>query len=315
MDRPTFGSGDPPDFLWPVLVNGYAWVRAPGGPWLVGRPWDTDEAEVRVLPGLHRDFAALEHSQKSILAFATLHGLLGEPDGRVQDNAAPGRSRVEAESIGLWRAQISLMRRACALWDAVRQEDHRRLQRWIQLEEGRARLAGSVGAGKKEPAGRRTRTSDMTIDEADEPAAMRLIASEPTRREQRLLAARLFIATITNRQMNGRVDYQLMVNKKSRLFSRPAPRNLIGAMWVQLAEVVDTPAEERRCVECGQSMLISASIPGGRRRQSLYCSNACKQRRARRKQRARLLLAEGGSRRSVAEELDIHESELALMGL
>ncbi len=152
----------------------------------------------------------------------------------------------------------------------------------------------------------------MVIDEAE---AMGLIASEPTRRDQRLLAARLFIATITNRQMNGRVDYQLVVNKKRRLVPRPAPLNLIGAMWVQLAEVVDTPAEERRCVECGQSMLISASIPGGRRRQSLYCSNACKQRRARRKQRARLLLAEGWSRLEVAEELDIIEADLALMGL
>ena len=64
------------------------------------------------------------------------------------------------------------------------------------------------------------------------------------------------------------------------------------------------------CAVCGKTMLVAPWLPGGRRGQSKYCSNACNQKMKRMKAKARLMLAEGAGRRRVAKELGVTETWL-----
>ena len=123
--------------------------------------------------------------------------------------------------------------------------------------------------------------------------------------------ARPRAAEIANDMLREHVDYQLMPDADTGVLRpRCVPRCLLGAMWLQFACTVDTAARFEPCAVCGKTMLVAPWLPGGRRGQSKYCSNACNQKMKRMKARARLMLAEGAGRRRVAKELGVTETWL-----
>jgi transposase-like protein len=51
------------------------------------------------------------------------------------------------------------------------------------------------------------------------------------------------------------------------------PKNLLGALWVQLAESIDKGQSSKRCSECGEWMLLA---PGTSRSDREFCSDRCR---------------------------------------
>jgi endogenous inhibitor of DNA gyrase (YacG/DUF329 family) len=109
------------------------------------------------------------------------------------------------------------------------------------------------------------------------------------------------------------INEKLEKNASPRLLFNPdlgtqvvniVPHNLLGAMWLQLAEAIAGNKQHRPCKECGKWMEISTE-EDGRSARRLFCSDACKSRDYRRRiERARQLKAEGKSLKVIANELE-----------
>lgn len=69
------------------------------------------------------------------------------------------------------------------------------------------------------------------------------------------------------------------------------PRNLLGAMWLQLAETVSSGKLHRQCEACGRWFEVSA---GNYRTDRKYCSDACKVRAYRARIQDALAMHEAG---------------------
>jgi hypothetical protein len=72
---------------------------------------------------------------------------------------------------------------------------------------------------------------------------------------------------------------RLLRNEKGRLQLSVRPTNLAGVAWFQLAQAVtqkETP-DYRPCRMCGGMIYISYQRLTGKRSDSIYCSNACRQ--------------------------------------
>jgi hypothetical protein len=84
------------------------------------------------------------------------------------------------------------------------------------------------------------------------------------------------------------------------------PKNLLGALWLQVAQAVTGNLQHRECEEqtCRQWFEVSTRLEGKRKNRE-YCSDACRQKTyRRRKGQARRLAAEGQSVEAIAQLLD-----------
>ncbi len=87
------------------------------------------------------------------------------------------------------------------------------------------------------------------------------------------------------------------VDGKYRLVT--CPRNLIGALWLQFALSISGNKSYRPCEVCSRSMEMSPDVNRADRR---YCSDACRSRALRRRQKtAREMRASGKSLREIAK--------------
>jgi hypothetical protein len=94
-----------------------------------------------------------------------------------------------------------------------------------------------------------------------------------------LVPARYYLQHVVNQHLTGATSPQLRWNVKRH---RPhglalffVPRNLLGVMWLQLAEAINGNRQYRRCAGCRTWIVISRAAVGSRSSR-ITCSNACR---------------------------------------
>jgi len=106
----------------------------------------------------------------------------------------------------------------------------------------------------------------------------------------------------------SRIFYEKPLTARDAQFSiRSMPRNLLGALWVQIAEVLSGWYLPKKCPGpgCPKWIEISRDEKIGRTKRSAFCSDVCRVLTHRlRVTRAKEMRAAGKTLREIAAELD-----------
>jgi hypothetical protein len=115
-------------------------------------------------------------------------------------------------------------------------------------------------------------------------------------------AARAYLS----KQVNKRTEQHtcsrtLFAPDGSRLGYHATPKNLLGALWMQLGLDIDSNRSYQQCEFCGNWFEL---VPRMRRRNTVYCSRSCRDAAYReRQEEARHLRAAGESFKAIAKQL------------
>jgi hypothetical protein len=200
------------------------------------------------------------------------------------------------ELFSVWRQQIQQVRQAVALWSDLREAesgDATGLSRHVQWREDlvyydthpelRCRRLRRISTGR---APRRGLEDD---DRKDELRAVALIASRRLNSEwlklfrvgDCLMPAKYYLQRIVNEHLKVAASPQLLWNvgrhrpRDLALFF--VPGNLLGLVWLQLAEAINGNHQSRRCAGCKTWIVISRAAVGSRSSRFTR-SNACRMR-------------------------------------
>jgi hypothetical protein len=107
------------------------------------------------------------------------------------------------------------------------------------------------------------------------------------------------LLALVNGGLAGRVTPRFVQDPRNgKLELQTVPENLLGALWLQLAEAIGGGKQFRQCITCGGWFEVSG------RSDRRVCSDACRSRAYRgRQERARQLAAEGKGFPAIATEL------------
>ena len=246
-------------FSWYVSKAGYSLNRDR----LIDMPdreghWHSREYLPLDVPDLYRKFAALPvENEEAILSFVHQYGL---PVREVNLNASGPFCPLE-----LFRSEAQAMRRAVELFENAKGlldpavADLRKRQNFQKVEQNLANLK------VLEPQG------DALITLSHDPRPVDLAYAE--------------ILRITNQRLQKRVaprlGYALENQWIGSVHLSVVPKDLLGAMWLQLAQMVDGNQLHLRCMMCGTWFLERPQA--GKRPAKNYCSDACKQKAHRRR--------------------------------
>jgi hypothetical protein len=246
-----------------------------GGNVLASRYWP-----LRDEPSLFCNFCALDLTPENVLNFANHYGWLGIGGGPAQLWWAPVEEeevtahRLQAqekrefdtqpEALPDWHTAQSALRDPLNLWIMIKDRDIEGLSKMFQWstewQGWQYRLVGD----KCVPVGQAPQLEPNSILPA---AAIAL---------QRRINPWLESQTVPRIVYDPDAGTQLL---------KIVPRNLYGAMWLQLAGAVTGEKEYRACKDkaCGQWFEVSPGQRGGTKRK-VYCSTTCKVRDFRRSQ-------------------------------
>jgi hypothetical protein len=244
------------------------WVKAPAAGqqlkqwWLVEGQASDPYQPLRDALALFRTFADIsEHNRDAVADFVREYGSLVV--GAQQLAGTDGRA---GEPWALWRREIGAMRRAIELWEARPDE----LAKWIRFDDDRCWVDLGDAAAVE------------TIATPDHHPELWVLLAGRMPKQRRLRRAALFY-------VQGQANDRLKEHTAARLLFDPdsdqervhvLPRNLLGALWLQLARAVEGDKEYRRCEECQRWFEVS---PEGMRPESKYCGTACRMRAYRRR--------------------------------
>ena len=301
-------------FLWFVPDTGFHWVDAPADDvfsqsrsdearWLsslspVGaRATGRVTEPLRESPALFRDFSNLDLTEAGIKAFADQHGSLGvtteirwqwsEGDPvRITAPHADDTTWVLGEPFSLWEAEVAALSRAVEMWDAAQNENIAVLRDHIHW------MDGPNGERVAQYASHRP-GHVMKVEWGDDRGyEMRAIVDTRTAH----LGKRSFVSS-GDLVRPARLYAQDAINERIRKYCPPTltyaadtdrqdvllvPDHLLGAIWLQFANSMGGDHTYERCSACGEWFEIG---PGSARRSRRYCSNACKMRAQRERQR------------------------------
>lgn len=227
----------------------------------LSRPYEP----LRTEPGLFREFADLEPERGDIQSFVERYGWLGIWRPLVPRDEP--QTPVTGESLHEWRAEIETLHEAVALWDMIQRKDRSALGeviRWRGGDYGR----GVYYAGTKPTviAAERWYPDELGhLDSGDIIGPAVVLLQHHVNME------------LKRERATGVPAAPALVWADSlhqRLELRVQPKNLIGALWVQLAQAIDGNRNYRRCGACGKWFETGKSRGNPRK----YCSDACRQR-------------------------------------
>jgi len=270
-------------FTWLVAANGYRWVMARGpidkepiwfltsGVPLFGKSDWWSYAPLQATGGLFLRFAGLNPaSRRAMLQFANEYGLLmrgAPPENWIE---VEGQKVGHGEPLLFWSQQIRALGHAVALWMATSADppDTALLGRFIRWKESEGVMwdAGLPGESGKPALGRRWIAARDTNPELLESFTPGDLVKPAVAQLQHL----------TNERLEGTRPRLLWNTSRTRLSLYQSPKDLISAMWFQLARAVDGNREYVRCSECRNYFEVG-SADGGRR-DKRYCGNACRAR-------------------------------------
>lgn len=113
---------------------------------------------------------------------------------------------------------------------------------------------------------------------------------------------RSFIQSSINRKLDQHAAPRLLYDPdQGTMGLRIVPKNLLGAMWLQFGEAIDSTRKFDRCKQCNSWFAISKS----ERTNRLFCSDACKSKHYRkRKERTIELFSAGYSVEEIVRQLE-----------
>jgi hypothetical protein len=240
----------------PSLADGWPAARdvKEAEPFLVGEV-DGDTTYDALAAG---DSALFMHFQSDVrdsdgaLDFAAQYGFLGAP---VTERVLLAGGRIYVgDSLATWLNEAEGMRRAVALWDAIRTRSRRAMLRDPHV----AALARPVSALSQSIPIHLSTVPDAEIHGY----------------------ALVTLARLTNRGLQAPIDrYEAQVGpelrvEEDRLAFRVVGRTLLGDLWLQLALAVGGDKRFRQCPRDGRWWEIHRDIA---RTNKVYCSDACKQ--------------------------------------
>ncbi len=295
-------------FRWHVAKSGYK--------------WDTDEDLVEVADedsensynpleetGLFRTFSEIDPTPEGILEFANQYGRLLD-----LGSALSGKF----DTYHLWQETILSMRQVIELWDLIQKRDKKKLSAYFHLEKSQL-IRGRHLYFDGKPGQEIVMSSDDRIlmsfgyqpDVFSVPEEVFAIPDEAMARVRRGdigVAALNFINLVIGRRghLEGRVSPRLLWNtKRTQLQLRFVPRSLMGALWLQCAQMINYEKKYQQCKQCDKWFEISQKEMN---KGKAFCSNACRSRAYRERQlEAERLYTDGVSIKSIASRLDSDE--------
>ncbi len=283
-------------FTWHVHDSGYRWLQPnelePGakGRWLVANVPRGESIMGRQtlplsdFPGLFLTLAELQPTESGILEFANSHGDLG-----FEELAPMGQGAlVHGEPLHRWARAVLDMRVACDLLGAIEKKDARTLHRWIREEDGGGvrfyRKISGLGHRMARIAGVKSTTA-------------LLIKGDVVR------AARILMQRIANQNLNEWTAALILIDPEEGTQGLyVVPKNLLGALWIEFAESIDSGRSKVRCIQCGSWIVVA---PDTNRSDRTFCSNRCRSKAYRERQsKARLLHRKGMKPREIAKKLN-----------
>lgn len=298
-------------------------ARTPAGPEypahrynpLVYNPIAKEDPEIHDhRPRLFRNFCDLEPTGENILKFANTCGML------VGDNfvVPEGRKEVFAgEPLSLWRHEVADMRLAFGLWNALLERDVAFLKEHIHFTKVDGGFV--VDCRRGTPRGGKG-TSFATFKIVDTRSERNGRASFLMHGEYRL-AAVFAVQDLIRKRLQEHVGASVLYaperdhlagkswamgatqarHLRLPLGLRMVPQNLLGALWLQLAQEIEQGTEYRRCKMCPRRIEISLE---GYRKNRTTCSDKCRRALQRKREDdARTMRVEGRSFREIAEAL------------
>jgi hypothetical protein len=307
------------EFDWGVCTAGYEWRR---------RCWSDDWLEQtnrhqygHVLfargdgfqklthplhtPALFRELAAARADQVGIKAFADTHGPLGLCVRSWKKGRKRHPSHWGGEALDSWRHQIIVLRSAVRIWDAMQARDPGQLRHvfmlWSEIDPATKKLCEDWNI-------ERDKDTWLFLGREDDerPCLFRGLMDTP-RPDQRNLdrwtAARRMLVEGCNLELQHHCcPYVRQRSTRGENYSiAMKPKNLLGAVWLQFSRLVTGEASIGRCSVCGTQ--IEHSRDGeGFRADKVFCTNACKMKRARERIRtAKAMRAEGKTITQIAK--------------
>ena len=234
-------------------------------------------------PALFRNFAAMEPTPEQILEFVHRYGRLWNE---------------EHERFEEWEFEIRTMRFLIELWDAVRAgkrsgiiEEHFKADKegLVHYPFGDTVLQYSPWLWKRQRIGKHT-GDEVSLETGDYGVGHQ---GTPLR------AAQSYVVQAINTRLSV-LGAQTMLDRPNGHFQLvTVPHNLLGALWFQFAASIAGQKSYRACEVCGRAMEMSPDVNRADRR---YCSDACRSRALRRRQKqAAEMRASGKTLREIAK--------------
>jgi hypothetical protein len=285
-------------FLWNIPQGGFRWLDATAVAGAAPQRWLTDAIPVGLqldarryspmdqYPALFRTFADTPLSEDGITRFANQYGGLGAQE-QIRLTPGPQLSLGVGESRQVWMNEIDAMHRAVQLWDAVRHRDAPWFQQHVRVEP---KSSEEIWVSYLE-------AGVLYHREVIGPDLAGFVKPHDVRRPTLLMLQKM----INTRLWDHTAPRLLYDPRRDGLGVYLVPKNLLGALWLQLARAVDGNKDYRRCGGCGTWMEISLDAY---RTHRLFCSNACRSKAYRERQaEARRLYREGQSVEQIAQQL------------
>lgn len=254
-----------------------AHTRPPLSPYLVRQDDWVEPRAVREYPpendfALHQSFASLACNCESILAWAQEYGLLTH--GAIFENPAqPGnscqgievRNCYQGETLEFWADEIQAMRFTLALWGLSSQN----------TPESFERLGHFIGkAPDFDQLYLRNQPRLRRLGPAEQVLLRNPHTDDCFRRGTLSVAARHYVCKLLNNYLKNRVS-PIVAASNELLLPAYMPRDLIGALWLQVHTVVTQNISLKHCQLCGTP--FKAGPGTGRRIDATYCSgNRCR---------------------------------------
>ena len=300
MNRKTL---DIPEFWCFVPEGGFLFEKVPAPAHaerlLIPNPGSTGTRRYQPLrdcPFLFRRFAEMKPDETGVKEFADQFGFLGH--GQVLDDITQftSQKRIIGERLAHWQSQVYTMRILVKLWDSLREND------WVFL--GKVIRWTTSEIIQFNP--RVEDFSDLPeIAIGAEPIAAPHSHLESLQRFQpgdTIEPAKVYLMESVKKQLEGRVALDFSLNSQGSPILRYSAKNLLGALWLQLAESIIGNAVPKHCEYCKQWFEVSGKK--GSRSDKRFCSAACRnQFHLLRQEKARRLHAQGKRIKTIAKEL------------
>jgi hypothetical protein len=226
---------------------------------------------------LYLEFSNLDPDNRDQLdVFANRYGLLGTAvEIDPQDKLTYSQALIFGEPWLEWRHFIREVAEARRFRDAIlRGNDgylEKHLRRLVELDKGKQ---------KQSPVGWHYSSSVFTVSIVDE-QEMRWNPEAGDLDEMKVGASVILCRWISARLSEHAVPFVWHSSKTAKPEFRLMPRNLLGAIWLQLAFAFSTHSSYQDCEQCGKTFeltRVDLANPRKKRADQKYCSDACKSR-------------------------------------
>jgi len=280
-------------FEWHVADQGYGWLktndplkRLESNEYLTD-DWKAETVLGRVrryhplteFTGLCRTLADTSPDRDSVQQFADRYGPLlgGSGDAIVLPHRPSEKGQRKGHLIGIgeplnvWHSAIMKLREVMDIWDKVQNRDLEALQAHINWREKLVTFESHPDHSihdfpKDKPF---PKTGAWIAGEKYRPDVFQSFA-----RGDLIGPAIAHIQRVVNENLkDGAAPRLLWNNDQTAVSVHLVPKNLLGAIWLQVASAIERESSFRQCVQCGTWFEVSRQAGRSDKR---YCSNACR---------------------------------------